>query len=342
MGTHKRDGCALNSRKTVMARIGKKGDKATRQGFSDALIDLGHENPNVVVLGADVSPSVKVDAFAKTFPDRFFSVGISEADMMCVAAGLALVGKIPIASAYGEFAAGRPFDQIRQSLAYSEMPVKICASHCGITVGQDGATHESLEDLALMTVLPHMTVISPCDYLETRRAVKASLSITKGPVYIRFFRDPSPMFTDESTPFQIGKATTLLAGSDVTIIACGLQVWEAVQAADLLEAEKISVRLINMHTIKPLDREAVLAAARETGAIITAEDHQVHGGLGSAVAEYLAESEPTIQEFVAVRDTFGESGKGEELMKKYGIASGDIVRAVHRALGRKRSRMARG
>ncbi len=325
-----------------MKRPVKTGEKATRQGFSDALIELGHENPNVVVLGGDVSPSVKVDSFARTFPDRFFSVGIAEADMMCVAAGLALVGKIPFASAYGEFAAGRPFDQIRQSLAYSEMPVKICASHCGITVGQDGATHESLEDIALMSVLPHMTVISPCDYRETYRAVKASLSITKGPVYIRFFRDPSPMFTDDATPFNIGKATTLVEGSDVTIIACGLQVWEAITASERLEAQNISARILNMHTIKPLDREAVRAAARETGAIVTAEDHQMHGGLGGAVAEFLAENLPTIQEFVAVRDTFGESGKGAELMKKYGIAADDIVGAAHRALERKRKLSTRG
>jgi transketolase len=320
-----------------MKRIESRGDKATRQGFSDALIELGHENPNVVVLGADVSPSVKVDAFAKTFPDRFFSVGISEADMMCVAAGLSVVGKIPFASAYGEFAAGRPFDQIRQSLAYSERPVKICASHCGITVGQDGATHESLEDISLMRVLPHMTVIAPCDYLETKRAVKASLSITKGPVYIRFFRDPSPMLTDETTPFQIGTATTLVEGTDVTIVACGLQVWEAIKAAEILDAEKVSARVLNMHTIKPLDKEALLKAARETGAMVTAEDHQIHGGLGSAVAEYLAQAHPTVQEFVAVNDTFGESGMGEELMKKYGIWRDDIVRAARRALARKRN-----
>ena len=313
------------------------GEKATRQGFSDALIELGHENPNVVVLGADVSPSVKVDAFAKTFPDRFFSVGISEADMMCVAAGLALVGKIPFASAYGEFAAGRPFDQIRQSLAYSEMPVKICASHCGITVGQDGATHESLEDIALMSVLPHMTVIAPCDYLETKRAVKASLGIAQGPVYIRFFRDPSPMFTRETTPFEIGKATVLREGDDAAIIACGLQVWEALNAAELLETEHIAARVIDMHTIKPLDTAAVLEAARETGAIVTAEDHQMHGGLGGAVSEFLSRTCPTIQEFVAIKDTFGESGRGDELMRKYGIARDDIVRAVHAALNRKRN-----
>ncbi len=320
----------------MMMNIQSKGDKATRQGFSDALMELGKENPNVVVLGGDVSGSVKVDAFAKAFPDRFISVGVAEADMMGVAAGLALVGKIPFASAYGEFAAGRPFDQIRQSLAYSEMPVKICASHCGITVGPDGATHQSLEDVALMRVLPHMTVISPCDYLETKRAVKSSLSITKGPVYIRFFRDNTPMFTDESSPFQIGKANTLIEGTDVAVISCGLQVWEAIQAAEELQKEDISVRVINMHTIKPLDKETILKAAKETGAIVTAEDHQIHAGLGSAVAEYLAQAWPTAQEFVAVNDTFGESGKGEELMKKYGIHRDDIVKAVRRVLKRKK------
>jgi len=316
--------------------IQSKGDKATRQGFSDALMELGKENPNVVVLGGDVSGSVKVDAFAKAYPDRFFSVGVAEADMMGVAAGLALVGKIPFASAYGEFAAGRPFDQIRQSLAYSEVPVKICASHCGITVGPDGATHQSLEDVALMRVLPHMTVISPCDYLETKRAVKSSLSIKKGPVYIRFFRDNTPMFTDESSPFQIGKANTLIEGTDVAVISCGMQVWEAIQAAEELRKENISVRGVNMHTIKPLDKETILNAAKETGAIVTAEDHQIHAGLGSAVAEYLAQAWPTAQEFVAVNDTFGESGKGEELMKKYGIHRDDIVKAVRRVLKRKK------
>jgi transketolase len=287
------------------------------------------------VLGGDVSGSVKVDAFAKAYPERFISVGVAEADMMGVAAGLALVGKIPFASAYGEFAAGRPFDQIRQSLAYSEIPVKICASHCGITVGPDGATHQSLEDVALMRVLPHMTVITPCDYLETKRAVKQSLSITRGPVYIRFFRDNTPMFTDESTPFQIGKANTLINGTDVAIIANGLQVWEAVKAAEILAEERISARVINMHTVKPLDTETILNAARELGAIVTAEDHQIHCGLGSAVAEYLAQTLPTPQEFVAVNDTFGESGNGVELMKKYGIARDNIVDAARRALKRK-------
>jgi transketolase len=326
----------------MMKPVVSTGDSPTRQGFSDALIELGHENPNVVVLGGDVSPSVKVDAFAKTFPDRFFSVGIAEADMMCVAAGLWVVGKIPFASAYGEFAAGRPFDQIRQSLAYSEVPAKICASHCGITVGQDGATHESLEDIALMRVLPNMTVVSPCDYLETKRAVKASMDVTGGPIYIRFFRDPSPMFTDPSTPFKIGKANTLIEGDDVTIIACGLQVWESIKAAEALAAEGIAARVLNMHTIKPIDTEAIVLAARETGAIVTAEDHQIHGGLGSAVAEVLTRTHPTVQEFVAVNDTFGESGKGEELMKKYGIWRDDIANAARRALARKQSALQKG
>jgi transketolase len=319
-----------------MKKFESKGEKATRQGFSDALMELGKENPNVVVLGGDVSGSVKVDAFAKAYPERFFSVGVAEADMMGIAAGLTIAGKIPFASAYGEFAAGRPFDQIRQSLAYSRVPAKICASHCGITVGPDGATHQSLEDIALMRVLPHMTVICPGDYLETKRAVKSSLSITDGPVYIRFFRDNTPMFTDESTPFEIGKAVQLQDGRDATVIACGLQVWEALQAAEVLDAEGLSVRILNMHTVKPLDREAVLKAARETGAIVTAEDHQIHGGLGSAVAEYLAQVLPTPQEFVAVKDTFGESGKGMELMEKYGIARGNIVSAVKRVVKRKK------
>jgi transketolase len=310
-------------------------ERATREGFSDALMELGKENPDVVVLGGDVSGSVKVDAFAREYPDRFFSVGVAEADMMGVAAGLALVGKIPFASAYGEFAAGRPFDQIRQTLAYSEMPVKICASHCGITVGPDGATHQSLEDIALMRVLPHMTVVAPCDYLETKRAVKQSLEITGGPVYIRFFRDPSPLFTDETTPFRFGKANTLSRGSDATVVACGLQVWEALMAAEVLAADGISVRVVNMHTIKPLDGEALLRAAEETGAIVTAEDHQVHGGLGGAVAEFLARTRPTPQEFVAVNDTFGESGNGPDLMKKYGIDRTAIAAAVRRVVARK-------
>jgi transketolase len=317
-----------------MLKYEVKEYKATRLGFGEALVELGHENPNVVVLGGDVSGSVRTDLFMKAFPDRFFSVGIAEQDMMGTAAGLAIAGKIPFASAYGEFAAGRPFDQIRQSIAYSKIPVKICASHCGITVGQDGATHQSLEDIAIMRVLPNMTVASPCDYHQAKKMVKASLSWNH-PIYIRFFRDNSPVFTDPNAKFEFGKADILIDGTDATIIACGLQVWEAIQAEEILMKDGISVRVINMHTIKPIDVETVLKAARETGAIVTAEDHQKNGGLGSAVAEILSQNYPTIQEFVAINDTFGESGIGEELMKKYGIDKNAIVNAVRKAINRK-------
>ncbi len=318
-----------------MQKFQSKELKATRLGFGEALVELGNENPNVVVLGGDVTGSVRTDLFMKAFPDRFFSVGIAEQDMMGTAAGLYIAGKIPFASTYGEFATGRPFDQIRQSIAYSRVPVKICASHCGITVGPDGATHQSLEDIATMSVLPHMTVATPCDYHEAKRMVKASVNWNH-PIYIRFFRDNTPVFTDPSAPFALGKADTLINGTDVTVIACGLQVWEAIQAEEVLASEGISVCLLNMHTIKPLDKDAVIKAAKETGAIVTAEDHQRHGGLGGAVAEVLAETLPTPQEFVAVNDTFGESGKGDELMIKYGVAKDSIIKAVHKVLQRKK------
>jgi transketolase len=317
-----------------MTQYQSKESKATRLGFGEALLELGRENPDVVVLGADVTGSVKTDLFMKAFPDRFFSVGIAEADMIGTAAGLAVSGKIPFVAAYGEFAAGRPFDQTRQSLAYSRIPVKICASHCGITVGPDGATHESLEDIALMRVLPHMMVASPCDYLQAKAMVKASIGL-KDPIYIRFFRDNTPVFTDPAAPFTFGKADTLVEGKDATIIACGLQVWEALCAADILAKEGVSVRVVNMHTIKPIDRDAIVRAAKETGAIVTAEDHQKACGLGSAVAEVLVETVPVPQEFVAVNDSFGESGKGTELMVAYGIDREGIVRATRKVLSRK-------
>ncbi len=318
-----------------MAKYQTNELKATRLGFGEALVELGQQNPNVVVLGADVSGSVKTDLFMKAFPERFFSVGIAEQDMIGTAAGLAVAGKIPFASTYGEFAVGRPFDQIRQSVAYSRLPVKICASHCGITVGPDGATHQSLEDIAIMRALPHMSVATPCDYHETKKMIHASMTWNH-PIYIRFFRDNTPVFTDPAAKFEFGKADTLIDGHDVTIIACGLQVWEAVLAEEVLAAEGISVRLINMHTIKPLDDDAVVKAAKETGAVVTAEDHQKQGGLGGAVAELLARTVPTPQEFVAVNDTYGESGKGDELMKKYGIAKDDIVKAARAVLKRKK------
>ncbi len=310
--------------------------KATRLGFGEALVEVGKENPNVVVLGGDVTGSVRTDLFMKAFPERFISVGVAEQDMMGTAAGLAVAGKIPFASTYGEFATGRPFDQIRQSIAYSQLPVKICASHCGMTVGPDGATHQSLEDIAIMRVLPHMTVITPCDYLETKKIIRATIDWPR-PVYVRFFRDNTPVFTEESRPLTIGKADVLIEGTDVTVIACGLQTWEAILAEEVLAAEGISVRVVNMHTIKPIDRECIVRAAKETGAIVTAEDHQIQGGLGGAVSEVLVQTEPVPQEFVAVKDTFGESGKGDELMKKYGIVKEDIVKAVKRVLQRKHS-----
>lgn len=309
--------------------------KETRRGFGDALVDLGKSNPNVVVLGGDVSGSVRTDMFRDAYPDRFFSVGIAEQDMMGVAAGLALVGKIPFASTYGEFATGRPFDQIRQSIAYSEVNVKICASHCGFTVGPDGATHQSLEDVAIMRVLPNMNVICPCDYNQTYRAV-VECSKIDAPFYIRFYRDNSPNFTNPDAPFKFGKADTLYDGSDCTIITNGLCVWEAINAMETLAKDKISVRLINMHTVKPIDRDAIVKAAKDTGCIVTVEDHQKNCGLGGAVAEVLAQEYPAAVEFVAANDTFGESGKGTELYEKYGISRTHVAEAVKRAIKRKK------
>ena len=308
--------------------------KETRQGFADALIELGAENPNIVVLGGDVSGSVKTSLFKEKYPDRFFSVGIAEQDMMGTAAGFAVAGKIPFASAYGEFATGRPFDQIRQSVAYSQMNVKICASHCGISVGPDGATHQSLEDVALMRVLPHMTVVTPCDYNETFLAVKKCVEVN-GPFYIRFYRDKTPNFTDKNATFQFGKANTLVDGTDVTLVANGLLVWEAIKASEQLKKEGISARVINMHTIKPIDSEILVKAASETGLVITCEDHQKHGGLFSAVAEVLVQNNPVPMDYVAVNDTFGESGTMEQLMDKYGIDAKAIVNKVKKNLKRK-------
>jgi transketolase len=309
--------------------------KETRRGFGDALVELGKTNPDVVVLGGDVSGSVRTDMFRDAYPERFFSVGIAEQDMMGTAAGLALTGKIPIASTYGEFATGRPFDQIRQSIAYSEMNVKICASHCGFTVGPDGATHQSLEDVAIMRVLPYMNVITPVDYNQTYRAIMECVKVD-APFYIRFYRDNSPNYTNPDAPFKFGKADTLYEGNDCTIIASGLMVWESMLAMELLAKDKISVRLINMHTIKPIDRKAIMKAAKDTGCIVTAEDHQKAGGLGGSVAEVLAQELPTPMEFIGASDTFGESGKAAELYEKYGISSRHIADAVKRAVARKK------
>lgn len=305
--------------------------KETRQGFADALMVLGKENPNIVVLGGDVSGSVKTNIFRDAFPDRFFSVGIAEQDMMGTAAGLALTGKIPFASTYGEFATGRPFDQIRQSIAYSQMNVKICASHCGISVGPDGATHQSLEDVGIMRILPHMTVVTPCDYNQTYRAVLECAKYDK-PFYIRFYRDKTPNYTDMNAPFEFGKADTLIDGNDVTLIANGLLVWEAIIASEELKKEGISARVVNMHTIKPIDVDTIVKCAEETGLIITCEDHQKNCGLYGAVAEVLSLHRPTQMDYVAVEDTFGESGTMEQLMSKYKIDRHEIIRKVKKHL----------
>lgn len=306
--------------------------KETRQGFADALVEIGKTNKDLVVLGGDVTGSVKTNLFRDAYPDRFFSVGVAEQDMIGTAAGLALAGKIPVASTYGEFATGRPFDQIRQSVAYSNMNVKICASHCGITVGPDGATHQSFEDVGIMRILPNMNVITPCDYNQTYKAVKLAIETT-GPFYVRFYRENSPNFTDMNAPFEFGKADTLVDGTDVTLIASGLLVWEAIVASEKLKKEGISARVVNMHTIKPIDKETIIKCAKETGLIITCEDHQWTCGLFGAVAEVLALNHTTKMDFIAINDTFGESGIiASELMKKYQIDREAIYNKVKKHL----------
>lgn len=302
--------------------------KETRQGFADALVELGAEIPDLVVLGGDVTGSVKTNLFRDAYPDRFISVGIAEQDMIGTAAGLALAGKIPVASTYGEFATGRPFDQIRQSVAYSEMNVKICASHCGITVGPDGATHQSFEDVGIMRILPNMTVLTPCDYNETFNAVKTAIK-TEGPFYVRFYREKSPNFTDMNKDFKIGKADTLIDGNDVTLMASGLLVWEAILASERLKKDGISARVVNVNTIKPIDIDTVVKCAKETGLIITCEDHQWQCGLFGAVAEVVVQNHPVKMDYIAIDNTFGESGIiFSQLMNKYKIDSDAIYKKV--------------
>lgn len=308
--------------------------KDTRSGFGAGLLELGKQNTNVVALCADLTGSLKMDAFAKEFPTRFVQVGIAEANMMGIAAGLAIGGKIPFTGTFANFSTGRVYDQIRQSIAYSNKNVKICASHAGITLGEDGATHQILEDIGLMKMLPNMTVINPCDYNQTRLATLAIAELT-GPVYLRFGRPKVSNFTSKDANFEIGKALLLKEGTDVTIFATGHLVWKAIEATKLLEAKGISVELINIHTIKPLDAEAVLASARKTKCVVTAEEHQMNGGLGDSIAQLLARKLPTPMEFVAVNDTFGESGTPEQLMKKYGLDTPDVVKAVEAVLKRK-------
>jgi transketolase len=308
--------------------------KDTRSGFGAGLLELGKTNPDVVALCADLTGSLKMDAFAKEFPERFFQIGIAEANMMGIASGMTIGGKIPFTGTFANFSTGRVYDQIRQSIAYSNKNVKICASHAGLTLGEDGATHQILEDIGMMRMLPGMTVICPADYNQTKAA---TLAIAKhiGPVYLRFGRPSWPVFTDPNEPFVIGKAQVLNEGKDVTIFATGHLVWKAVQAGELLEQAGISAEVINIHTIKPLDVQAVLASAKKTGCVVTAEEHQMNGGLGDAVAQVLALHHPVPMEMVAVNDSFGESGTPEQLLVKYGLDAPDIVSKVKLVLDRK-------
>lgn len=318
----------------MLKDIVSTGKKATRDGFGDGLYEAGKNNPNVVALCADLVGSLKMNQFIDAFPERFFQMGISEANMMGVAAGLATGGKVPFTGTFANFSTARVFDQIRQSIAYSDKNVKICASHAGLTLGEDGATHQTLEDVGMMKMLPGMTVINPCDYHQTKAATVA-IANHHGPVYLRFGRPGWPMFT-EKMPFEIGKALMLNEGTDVTIFATGHLVWKAVEAAKQLEEQGISCELINIHTIKPLDTEAVLKSAAKTKCVVVAEEHNVIGGLGESISRVLAEKQPTLMEFVAVKDTFGESGKVPDLIAKYGLDTVDVVNAVQRVLDRKK------
>ena len=308
--------------------------KDTRSGFGDGLLELGKINENVVALCADLTGSLKMDAFKKEFPDRFFQVGIAEANMMGIAAGMTIGGKIPFTGTFANFSTGRVYDQIRQSIAYSHKNVKICASHAGITLGEDGATHQILEDIGLMKMLPGMVVINPCDYNQTKTATIAIVN-HEGPVYLRFGRPKIPVFMPEDSEFTIGKGVPLREGKDVTLVATGHLVWESLLASDQLEKESISVDLINIHTIKPLDNEIILESVSKTGCMVTAEEHNMFGGLGESVARLLTEHNPVPQELVAVQDSFGESGAPAQLMKKYKIDDQEIIRKARRVLKRK-------
>jgi transketolase len=308
--------------------------KDTRSGFGAGLHELGKSNPNVVALCADLTGSLKMDAFQKDFPERFIQVGIAEANMIGLAAGLTIGGKIPFTGTFANFSTGRVYDQIRQSVAYSGKNVKICASHAGVTLGEDGATHQILEDLGLMKMLPGMTVINPCDYNQTKAATIA-IAAHEGPVYLRFGRPAVPNFTPADQKFEIGKAVMLNEGTDVSIFATGHLVWKAIEAGYALAEKGINAEIINIHTIKPLDAEAVLKSARKTRCVVTAEEHQMNGGLGDSIAQLLALNLPTPLEMVAVNDSFGESGTPDELMKKYHLDSPDIIAAVERVIKRK-------
>jgi transketolase len=318
-----------------MNKYVNSGSKDTRSGFGEALYELGQTNPNVVALCADLIGSLKMEKFVKDFPERFIQTGIAEANMIGVSAGLTIGGKIPFAGTFASFATGRVYDQIRQSLAYSNKNVKIAASHAGLTLGEDGATHQMLEDLGMMKMLPNMTVINPCDFNQTKAATLASAKHV-GPVYLRFGRPVVPNFTPANQEFVIGKAVLLQEGKDVSIFATGHLVWKALEAAEILEKSGISAEVINIHTIKPLDNEAILRSAAKTRCVVSAEEHMMNGGLGDSIAQVLARFNPTPMEMVAVNDTFGESGKPEELLTKYGVDTSNIVEAALKVISRKK------
>lgn len=317
-----------------MKKYTDTGKKDTRSGFGDGLTELGKRNENVVALCADLTGSLKMGDFKKNHPERFFQIGIAEANMIGIAAGMTIGGKIPFTGTFANFSTGRVYDQIRQSVAYSDKNVKICASHAGLTLGEDGATHQILEDIGLMKMLPGMTVINTCDYNQTKAATIA-LADHHGPAYLRFGRPKVANFTPEDQKFEIGKAILLSEGTDVTIIATGHLVWEALQAAEQLEAKGISAEVINIHTIKPLDEAAILDSVKKTGCVVTAEEHNFLGGLGESVSRTLVQHYPAPQEFVATQDTFGESGTPEQLMEKYGLNAEAIVKASEKVIKRR-------
>lgn len=310
----------------------------TRSGFGEGIYELGKTNPNVVALTADLAGSLKLQKFMKEFPDRFVQVGIAEANMMGIAAGLTIGGKIPYTTTFANFSTGRVYDQIRQSIAYSGKNVKICASHAGVTLGEDGATHQILEDIGLMKMLPGMTVIVPCDFNQTKAATIA-IAEHVGPVYLRFGRPKWPNFTAPDQTFEIGKAQILAEGTDISIFACGHLVWKAIEAARILESQGISAEVINIHTIKPLDKQAVVQSITKTKCAVTAEEHNIIGGLGDSIAQVAARHLPIPIEYVGTKDTFGESGTPDQLLKKYGLDAPDIVEAAEKVLARKKSGM---
>ena len=308
--------------------------KDTRSGFGAGIAELGKTHPNVVALTADLAGSLKLEAFIKDNPDRFIQCGIAEANMIGVSAGLTIGGKIPFATTFANFATGRVYDQIRQSVAYSNKNVKICASHAGVTLGEDGATHQILEDLGMMKMLPNMTVINPCDYNQTKAATLA-IADHEGPVYLRFGRPVIPVFTPADQKFEIGKAWTVNEGNDVSIFCTGHLVWEAIKAGEILSEQGIEADIINIHTIKPLDEEAILASVKKTGCAVSAEEHMISGGLGDSIAHVLVSQFPAPLEYVGVHDTFGESGTPDQLMQKYGLTADKIVEQVKKVMGRK-------